>query len=63
MFDSSCQHHAVEAFVVMHAPCKRANGVQILAAAPICSLSSFGEHRSGMAEADGSKPSASTMSP
>src|SRR5712692_10430828 len=39
MFDSSCQHHAVEAFVVMHAPCKRANGVQILAAAPICSLS------------------------
>ena len=42
MFDSSCQHHAVEAFVVMHAPCKRANEVQILAAAPIFSLSSFG---------------------
>ena len=43
MFDSSCQHQAVEAFAVMHAPCKRANEVQILATAPIiCSLSSFG---------------------
>ena len=34
MFDSSCQHHAVEAFVVMHAPCNRLNRVRLPAGAP-----------------------------